>query len=110
MLFVVATMVVSTLVGGVAGGIAGMLVYGDPAALAFPLVATMGAGSVIPVLLVVWLIPSAFLFAAVMLMIGARLPRSVAAERAGLATAVVAALAGICLLTQGLRNKDVWAR
>ena len=97
MMFVVVTMIASVSVSSVAAAAFAALKEGEPLGVLF--IGIIGAGAVFGPMLVIGLVPSMIAFSLVWRLVGGErsLPRS--AEYAGLATAVVASVFWIALLT-----------
>lgn len=107
LLFVSATMVGSLLVGSVARGLTASFSTGDPGMLfVVPFLAMVGAGFVIPLAFIAWIVPSALIFSVCMIFLAEPLGAIKAAQWSGTVTALVAALATTYVATDFGRNFD----
>ena len=107
MAFVLLTMLLSTVVGGVVAGIASVFWTGsNELLLVVPFVALVGGGFLIPAALIAWLVPSAVVFAVALSMFRRRYAMRPAAQWAGSITTIVAAIALTLVLTGLGRDWD----
>ncbi|MFT4151658.1 MAG: hypothetical protein QM656_15770 [Paracoccaceae bacterium] len=105
--FVLITMVVSLLIGGMAAGLAGYLMAGDPALMLFvPFASVIGGGFVIPIAILLWYAPSALIFSCSMAFLEKQIGTKRAIQCSGSITALVAAVITTYVATDFGRDVD----
>jgi len=98
--FVLITMICSLLIGSVAAGLVGYLMTGEPASmLLVPLASVIGGRFAMPVALLLWFVPSALIFRAVMGLLENQLGTKNAARWPGFMTALAAAIGTMFVAT-----------
>lgn len=106
-LFVVGTMVTGIIVGGLIAGLVSFVTTGDPALLFFvPFITAVGSAFLIPLALLVWILPSAFVFSISMAILKPRLGFQRATRWSALITAFAAACAATYVATNFGRDYD----
>jgi hypothetical protein len=100
LVFVLATMVGSLIVGSLAAGVASSVRNGDPGyMLLVPFISVVGAGFAVPLAFIMWIVPSALIFSACLSLFEQSIGIVRAAQWSGVITAFVAALAATYVAT-----------